>query len=145
MENKESQPSTIGKITDTALDKLGFTSESIQKIKFGRGVVGKLSVLSAIAIVGVIAIGLKFGSPSTLLMLLEFLAGLLALSIGAIVFVVCKHPEISVLEGAELIRYKQLSLGVKGQPQLPTQSPPVPDPQGDAVPNDPQLNDGDDS
>jgi hypothetical protein len=115
-------------LRDAVMGQLGISGESLQKIKLGRGAVGKITVISVAALLAIAAVGLKVtGSPSVLTVVVVL--GLVALAaLGCVLYVVIKQPEIAVLEGAELVLYKHLTLGAKGQPLLPAGSVPIPEP-----------------
>jgi hypothetical protein len=115
-------------IREALLGQLGISGESLQKIKLGRGAVGKIAVISVAALITIAAVGFKVsGTPSVLTVVAVL--GLVALSaLGCVLYVIVKQPEIAVLEGAELVLYKHVTLGVKGQPSLPANAIPIPEP-----------------
>jgi len=104
-------------ITDAVLDKIsshiGASSETLQKVKFGRGTVGKLAIIgvSSLAAISLAAVHLTgnqalIGIGAMVVITLSVL--------GLILYVVVYRPELAVLEGTELVMYKQVTLGMKG-------------------------------
>lgn len=113
-------------ITDRLSAQIGASADSLQKIKFGRGAVGKIAVVIAVSLIAVGAIGVRIGGSGGLILggglVLITLSGL-----GVILYIVIARPELAVLEGAELIMYKHVTLAAKGLPSVPD-SPLMPDP-----------------
>jgi hypothetical protein len=110
-------------IKEVLLTHLGVTSESLHRIKLGRGAVGKITVIAVAALIAIGAVGLKLSNAGFILAVVAIL-GIVALSgLACILYVIIKQPEMAVLEGAELVLYKQITLGVKGQPSLLPQTP----------------------
>jgi hypothetical protein len=123
-------------VTDAVLNKISEkvgSSESLQKIKFGRGTVGKIAVITVFCLVALAAPSLRL-SPSGAVFAVAVMLTVFLCSLGAILFVVCKQPELAVLEGMELVRYKQVTIGSKDYTPERLQLP-IPDPQ-------PSLEDG---
>lgn len=108
-------------ITDVVLEKiysqLGASSETLHKIKFGRGVVGKIAVVAVFALCA-IAVASVHVSENGALIAIGAVVLLAIVVLAAILFVVTKQPELALLEGAELVMYKHMALGVKGGPPL---------------------------
>ena len=126
-------------ITDAILEKLssqlGASSETLHKIKFGRGVVGKIAVVAVFAL-GAIAVASVHVSPNGALIAIGAVVLLSFFVLSAILLVVMKQPELALLEGAELVMYKHMALGVKGGPPLAGDSgqPVAPTPPQDSLP-----------
>jgi hypothetical protein len=121
-ENPSITDAVVGKISA----QLGTSSETLHKIKFGRGAVGKVAVIAVFAILGIAGVGLRLTGEGALLSIGAILFIVLCV-LGVIVFVVIRQPELAVLEGTELVLYKQVTLAAKGS-NLNRQLPPVPDP-----------------
>jgi len=117
-------------ITDVVLGKISEkfgSSETLQKIKFGRGAVGKIAVI-AVAGTAALAIASLRLTPEGAVFAIVVIGLVLVCSLGAVLFVVHKQPELAVLEGMELVRYKQVTIG--GHEYAPeVLSLPVPDPK----------------
>ena len=111
------------------LKSLGIAAESVERIRLGRGVVGKTSIvaISAMIVLGIVASRLKSD---------EFLFTIgLAVLIGFIIyfFTILKfakeRPGEALLEGAELLVWKKYDLAAKDVPKIP-ESPSITDPKG---------------
>jgi hypothetical protein len=115
-------------IREALLGQLGVSSESLQKIKLGRGAVGKITVISVVALTAIAAVGLKVSGTVPILAVIGVLGVLALAALGCVLFVIIREPELAVLEGAELVLYKHVTLGVKGSPPLLPGNPPIPEP-----------------
>lgn len=112
---------------------IGASADSLQKVKFGRGAVGKIAVITAIALLALAAIGVRLGTNGGLLLGVGVIVITIA-ALGVIFYILHARPELAVLEGAELIMYKHVSMAAKGITTLPD-SPVIPAPAS----NPPQL------
>jgi hypothetical protein len=121
-------------IREALLGQLGINSESLQKIKLGRGAVGKITVISIAALIAIAGIGSKVSGTTSVLIVVGVLGFISLAALACILYVIIKQPEIAVLEGAELVLYKHVTLGAKGQPALAPGSTPIPEPL--ALPSD---------
>jgi hypothetical protein len=110
------------------LEQIGIKGESLQKVRFSRGVVGKSSfvVVTALAVLAIVATRIT-GTEALLV-----IAGLTV--VFALVFLVMSYrfaaanPSLALLEGAELLKWKQIEhQAAKGLPE-PPKSLPVTDP-----------------
>lgn len=108
---------------------IGASAESLQKVKFGRGAVGKIAVITAVALLALAAIGVRLGASGGLLVGAGVVVITLA-ALGVILYILVARPELAVLEGAELIMYKHVSMAAKGVKTLPD-SPVLPAPASD--------------
>jgi hypothetical protein len=117
------------------LDKFGFTSESLQRVRLGRGLIGRM----ATAFWGVcgllIVVAFKLNDP----WMLVIIAGtgsilFLALLIGVLWFG-HRNPGPALLEGSQLIVWRQVELAAKGL-VAPPQVPATADPQAPALPEE---------
>lgn len=101
------------------LEGVGLKTEAFDRIKLGRGVVGKVTyvVVTIVAALAIIALRtsdtlLLWGLlGSVVLVFLIYFAGVLSFA--------SKNPGVSLLEGAELIQWRQMDMGIKGAETLP--------------------------
>ena len=112
---------------DYLKDQLGINWESIERIKFAGGVVGKLTLIAVFAVLVVGLICYKAINPTISLGALLFAGcGLLAviiilgLAYLAIIRTTDKHPDLAAIEGMDLVTLK-LGLGTKELGIVPTQ------------------------
>jgi hypothetical protein len=117
-----------GSITDAILTRLSqSSSESLHKIKFGSGAVGKITLAAVFAFLAIGASAFKMGASGAVVGVIAIVLIFLAM-LAAIIYIVQKQPELAVLEGMELVRYKQITIGAKDfKPEK--ELPPVPDPK----------------
>jgi hypothetical protein len=119
------QPSITDQILDKITARLGASSETLHKVKFGRGTVGKVAIIAVASLTAIGAATFHLEGTNALigigaLVLITFAV------LGIILYVVVARPELAVLEGTELLMYKQITLGIKDNPQIANSSdPPV--------------------
>jgi O-antigen ligase len=122
------EPSIADQILSKVTSTLGVSSESLYKIKFGSGAVGKLSWIAFVALLA-IGIGISRSGPNGVLIGIAAVLVVFLCATGAILYIVKVRPEVAVMEGMELVRYKQITLAAKGHTQDSSLTlPPVPDP-----------------
>lgn len=98
-------------MTKELQDWLTIGWESASRVKLGKGVVGKMTQIAIVMIVGAASIGIAAGSclgKSALWIMAGSLVVMAVVGIGALVSMVrvaCKHPDIALLEGAEFLMY----------------------------------------
>lgn len=123
------------------LEKIGFPSGSIQRIRLGKGVVGKLASIAIVAIIVLGTLALKFQNASLIFLAFLIIVLFAFYVIRSITKLAEKRPDIALLEGAEFLVYHQkFPLGAKGivlenqpkeleaDPQKPKSSSPISEP-----------------
>jgi hypothetical protein len=122
------EPSIIDQIIAKITSTLGLSSESLYKVKFGSGAVGKLSGVALVALLA-IALGIYRSGADGILIGIGAVLVVFVSTAGAILYIVKVRPEVAVMEGMELVQYKQVTLAAKGHiPDISDRLPPVPDP-----------------
>jgi hypothetical protein len=94
----------------------------VQKIKFGRGAVGKISVIAVAAVIAVGAMAVRIGANAVYM----GIGAVSVIALGSFVligYIVCKRPELAVMEGAELVMYQHAQLAAKGLTPNPSDRP----------------------
>jgi hypothetical protein len=98
------------------LESTGINTSALDRIRLARGVVGKASYVAGAAVLGlaVVAWGLR---DSTLLVAdgALILALFLTYLVGVLWFA-NKHPGVALLEGAELLQWRQLEITASNPP-----------------------------
>jgi hypothetical protein len=96
-----------------ALAQMGLNASSLESVKLARGVVGKASYVAfaAMLALGVVAYSLK--DPLFLFLLALLVVVLFAFYFGGALWFANKHPGLSLLEGAELLQWRQLEMAAK--------------------------------
>lgn len=104
-----------------ALGTVGISGESLDRIRLARGFVGKASYVAGVALIALGGIGLR-GTDYPLAV-----AGMMVLVFviyyGGSLWFAHRHPGEALLEGAELIKWRQLEMAAKDLPSLPRQQP----------------------
>lgn len=107
-------PSDEGSTREGLIQQLGLQQSSAKSLKFGRGVVGKVTV-GVLSLMGVLAVVATRIAPGWMLL---SVAGL-----GVVVFLIylfkvfsfaAKNPAASLLEGGELIQWMEIKAAAKG-------------------------------
>jgi hypothetical protein len=122
----------------SALEGAGISASSLDRIRLTRGVVGKASYVAtaALLVLGTIAVTLRPDAPILLALLAVFV--FLAYFAGTLWFA-HQHPGVALLEGAELIQWRQMEIAAKDTVLTPaltvnTESPPeIEHDPGDAI------------
>jgi len=95
---------------------LGSKSESLQRIRMGRGVVGKISYVTAIAlpVLGAVAYIISKSNPVMSFYIAIMIVAITLIYIVGVLLFSHKHPSTALLEGADLILWRQIDLAAKG-------------------------------
>ncbi len=95
--------------------------------KFGRGLVGKSSVVLAVLLIAVVSAVWKLQEPVYIMRVLGFGGFVFLVWFLFILHYATKHPETTLLEGAEWRGYKEFQATSKSL-SLPPSTPSIPDP-----------------
>jgi hypothetical protein len=108
-------------IQDT-LRQVGVSTATLDRIKLARGLVGKTSYVAGAAIIalGVVAYGLK-GFSVFLIADAALIVLLFAGYFGGVLWFAHRHPGVALLEGAELIQWRQMEMAAKSVTPLEQQ------------------------
>lgn len=107
-------------IWERVSSNLGTSTETVQKIRFGQGAVGKVAVIAVFVVLSLGGIGIRVGGMLALWAIGAIL--LVAVLVLALVFyIVWKRPALAVMEGAELLHHQNslLFAAAKGQEPVP--------------------------
>jgi intracellular septation protein A len=104
---------------DDLLKGLGVSAESFDKIKLGRGIVAKISRVAITALLALGAATLAMHDDQLRMIAIAVLAVVFFIYVGVVVYLTSKHPLTSILEGAELVAWRRMDMGVKGLAALP--------------------------
>lgn len=124
-------PSILNALRDKISALLGASSETVQKIKFGRGAVGKIAVIAVAGFAAIVALAHGLGAGVAYLAL-GVVALIVITSLGLILYILSKRPEMAVMEGSELVMYQHVQLAAKGV-SLPPPGNPVPPPGTEGI------------
>jgi hypothetical protein len=105
----------------------GLNAEALDRIKLGRGIVGKSSYVAAAVVLVLGAVALRTSSVALLAVVVVAAVVVFVLFFFGILWFATRNPGLALLEGAELIQWRQMDMGVKGAtsvPQGPNTEPP---------------------
>ena len=115
------------------LQRAGIKGGSFQRIRLGRGAVGKTAsiMLGACGVFAVIAYGTS-GHVVALIALAAMFTMLVLIVIYGILDFASRNPAQALLEGADLVKWREIDMAAKNVPALPP-GPSEPDPQNPVV------------
>jgi hypothetical protein len=107
----------------------GWSLIDLKALKFGPGIVGRITTMVAITVLALA--GIAYGISDLYLgyVTVAFIFLLSAFAILKIFAFANRYPELATLENSQVVKYKEIQLAVKGE-QLPlpapnTESPPT--------------------
>jgi hypothetical protein len=104
-----------------ALRQVGINSSSLDRIQLARGVVGKSSYVAGAAILALGTIALVLREPLFLIADAVLVPLLFVFYFCGVLWFAHKHPGTALLEGAELIQWRQMDMAAKDVTQLEQQ------------------------
>ncbi len=116
-------------ILDKIFEDLGIKTETLSRVRLGRGVIGKSATVAvwALIVLGIVAYRLKVESFLIVIGVAAFVLFLIFF-IGSMIYG-SRNPSAALLEGAELIAWQKQELAAKNMPN-PPKGPIVLDPKG---------------
>lgn len=117
------------------LNKMGVPAGTFARLKGGRGVVGRTSLvaLGALTVLGIVAARLT--DPTLLLYVALLAVGLCLAALFWLPIWASKNPQLAVMEGLDLAAYKHAEAAALGLPK-PPDTPVIADPGiVDVIPN----------
>ncbi len=105
-----------------ALDRSGINVSSLDQIRLARGVVGKASyvALAAVLMLGGVAGGIawRWHDPILLMVVSILMAVVFMVYFAGILWFANRHPGVALLEGAELIQWRQMDIAARAVPSI---------------------------
>lgn len=97
------------------LGRVGLGGGGVERIHLAQGVVGKTTYVTC-TLIGVIGIAIySLAGVVWAIVLLALLAAVVFLIyFGGVLWFSHKHPGLALLEGADLVRWRQMDLGARG-------------------------------
>lgn len=120
-EHTKSETNVLDSLWEKVNERLSGTSDTVQKIKFGRGAVGKTSVIAVAAVIAIAGMAIKIGASAVYVGIIAVTLITLG-SFGLIFYIVCKRPELAVMEGAELVMYQHVQMASKNYVPSPSEA-----------------------
>ena len=102
------------------LSRLGISSKTLDRVRLARGVVGNTTYAIVAAFLAIAAVAWTFRDQPLIALGFICIVAFLALVylIGTWIFA-HKHPDVALLGGAELLKWRQMEMAAKGMPLLP--------------------------
>lgn len=97
------------------LKGIGFKVEGLDRVRLGRGVIGKASYVAGVAILGLGGIAFALRDTTYLLIDAFLICFVFASYFAGSLWFANRHPGVALLEGAELIQWKQLEAGARDE------------------------------
>jgi hypothetical protein len=101
------------------LEAVGVSEASLDRVRLSQGVVGKSSYVAGIALLALLVVAYSLKDSGYLLAVGCLIFSLFAAYFGGVIWFAHKHPDMALLEGAELVQWRQIEMAAKGQPSLP--------------------------
>jgi len=105
----------VSDIRDT-LNRVGIGTAELDRVRLARGVIGKASYVAAAAIIALAAVAWGLREPVYLLIDGVLVVVLFALYFGGSLWFAHRHPDTALLEGAELLQWRQLEIAASNAP-----------------------------
>jgi intracellular septation protein A len=99
------------------LSKVGINAEALDRVRLAQGVVGKSSYVTVAALLALGAIAISLHDSLYLLILAFVVLFVFGSYFAGALWFAHKHPGESLLEGAELIKWRQLEMAAKDVPK----------------------------
>lgn len=84
-----------------------------ERVRLARGVVGKASTVAIAAVAALGAVAWSLRDPLYLIIVAALIVCVFAIYFGGTLWFANKHPGVSLLEGAELIRWREMEMSSK--------------------------------
>jgi hypothetical protein len=95
------------------LDQSGINASSLDRIRLARGVVGKASYVAVAAVLALGGIAWGLRDPIYLLVVAVLIVLVFAIYFSGTLWFANRHPGVALLEGAELIQWRQMDIAAK--------------------------------
>lgn len=108
---------------EDALEKAGIKASAVNRIRLAKGVVGKASYVAASAVAGLALLAWLLHDPRFVLVDAVLIFILFVSYLIGVLWFSNRHPGLSLLEGADLIQWRQLEMAAKGLPAAELDEP----------------------
>jgi len=96
-----------------ALEQSGINASALDRIRLARGVVGKASYVAVAAILALAGVAWALRDPNYLLADAVLVVILFVVYFAGVLWFANRHPGVALLEGAELIQWRQMDIAAK--------------------------------
>jgi len=108
---------------EDALEKAGIKASAVNRIRLAKGVVGKASYVAASAVAGLALLAWLLHDPRFVLVDAVLIFILFVSYLIGVLWFSNRHPGLALLEGADLIQWRQLEMAAKGLPAAELDEP----------------------
>lgn len=105
------------KIKDV-LEAVGVSETTLDKVRLAQGVVGKSSYVAATALLALLVVAFSLKDSGYLLAIGLIILLLFVVYFAGVLWFATRHPDMALLEGAELVKWRQIDMAAKGHPSL---------------------------
>ncbi|SDT17785.1 hypothetical protein [Bradyrhizobium canariense] len=109
----------VGTSVKQILEAVGVSESSLDGVRLAQGVVGKSSYVAGVALLALLVVAYSLRDSGYLLAVACFIVVLFFGYFAGVLWFANKHPDMALLEGAELVKWRQIEMAAKGQPALP--------------------------
>jgi hypothetical protein len=110
-----------------ALDQSGINASSLDRIRLARGVIGKTSYVAAAAVLALGGVAWRLDDPIYLLVEAILIVLVFTAYFAGTLWFANRHPGVALLEGAELIQWRQMDIAAKTVSSIENKSISEPD------------------
>jgi hypothetical protein len=100
------------------LQQVGINASTLDRVRLVRGVVGKTSYVAAAAVLTLAAIAWRLTDPNLLLVDAGLVVLIFVLYFAGVLWFANRHPGVALLEGAELIQWRQMDVAAKSGSEI---------------------------
>lgn len=100
------------------MEGAGISASSLDRIRLARGIVGKASYVAAAGMAVLLTVALVLRQPVFLLIVAILAIILFAVYFSGTLWFAHKHPGLALLEGAELIQWRQMDMAARDLTEL---------------------------
>jgi hypothetical protein len=97
------------------LEAVGVSESSLDRIRLAQGVVGKSSYVAGLALLALLVVGFSLRDPVYLLVVAFLIVIVFFVFFGGVLWFAHKRPDMALLEGAELIKWRQIEMAANGK------------------------------
>jgi len=95
------------------LSKAGVNAETLDRVRLAQGVVGKSSYVAGAALLALTVVAFNLHESAYLITVGCVVLALFIIFFGGVLWFAHNHPGESLLEGAELIKWRQMEMAAK--------------------------------
>ena len=100
------------------LESVGVSESSLDRVRLSHGVVGKSSYVAGVALLALLMVAYSLKDSSYLFAVACFILVLFFGYFGGVLWFANRHPDMALLEGAELVKWRQIEMAAKEMPSI---------------------------